>query len=207
MITIFMETNNEENLLKVRSARGAVSAGFRLYLGNFRRIFRATWICMLVFALVSGVAEAMLVTYYPVLVIAPMLLWYVVYRLLMRCRLTMLPVLKGAFTPCLRHAGLLFVVALIAFLLCATAWLLTSVPAVILGIANMQAEAGALYGDPLGMPDYMIWLTIAVFTLASFMQGYIYLAFFFPLHFAQGSAVASEAERSKALKIINDEKQ
>lgn len=50
-----METTNEEHPLKIRSARACVSAGFRLYFGNFKRIFRATWIPALVSALVSAV--------------------------------------------------------------------------------------------------------------------------------------------------------
>ena len=100
----------------------------------------------------------------------------------------------------MRRAGLLLVVAIVAFLICAPLWLLTSVPAIILGIANIQAATGVLYGDPLGMPEFMLWLTMGVFTLASFMQAYIYLSFFFPMRYAQGSAVAIEAERQNAVK-------
>ena len=49
-----METKNEESLLKIRSTRGTVSAGFRLYMGNFKRIFRTTWLPALLLALVSA---------------------------------------------------------------------------------------------------------------------------------------------------------
>jgi len=195
-----MEKENEESLIKIRSARAAIGCGFRLYTGNFRRIFRATWIHQLVFAVVSGVAEALLVVYYPMLVIALMLLWYVMYRFLLRRRLTMIATVKAPMAVYLRRAGLLLVVAIVAFLICASLWLLTSVPAIILGIANIQAATGVLYGDPLGMPEFMLWLTMGVFTLASFMQAYIYLSFFFPMRYAQGSAVAIEAERQNAVK-------
>jgi hypothetical protein len=89
-----MEKENEESLIKIRSARAAIAEGFRLYTSNFRRIFRATWIHQLVFAVVSGVAEALLVVYYPLLVAALMLLWYVMYRFLLRRRLTMIATVK-----------------------------------------------------------------------------------------------------------------
>lgn len=195
-----MEKENEESLIKIRSARAAVGAGFRLYTGNFRRIFRATWIHQLVFAVISGIAEALLVVYYPLLVVALMLLWYIMYRFLLRRRLTMIATVKAPLQAYFRHAGLLIVVALVTFITCASLWLVTSVPAVILGIANIQAATGVLYGDPLGMPEYMLWLTMGVFTLASLMQAYIYLSFFFPLRYAQGSAVAIELERQSAMK-------
>ena len=119
------------------------------------------------FAVVSGVVEALLVVYYPILVLAFMLLWYVVYRFLMRRRLTMLPAVGAPLSVYLHHPGQIIVVALVTFLACAGLWLLTSIPAVILGIANIQAATGVLYGDPLGMPDYMLWLTMGVFTLSS----------------------------------------
>ena len=49
-----METKNEDICLKIRSTRATVAAGLRLYMGNFRRIFRATWLPALIAALVSA---------------------------------------------------------------------------------------------------------------------------------------------------------
>lgn len=198
-----MEKEKEESLIKIRSARAAVWDGFRLYTGNFRRVFRATWIHQLIFAVVSGAAEAILVVYYPLLVLLLMLLWFAMYRFFLRSRLTMIANIKVPLTVYLRHTGLFIAVALVALVTDAFLWLFTSIPAIILGIANIQAANGVLYGDPLGMPDYMLWLTMAVFTLASFMQAYIYLSFFFPLRYAQGSAVAIEAERHNAIKQMH----
>lgn len=48
-----METKSEE-LLKLRSARSTVAAGFALYTDNFRRLFRYTWLPALLCALVSA---------------------------------------------------------------------------------------------------------------------------------------------------------
>ena len=199
-----MEKEKEETLIKSRSPRACIASGFKLYLGQFKRIFRATWMLQLVFAVVSGTAEALLVVYYPLLVAALLLLWYMLYCFMIRRRLTMLTPTRTTVKARLRHAGQLFVVSLVTIIVCISVWLLTSVPAVILGIANMQAETGVLYGDPLGMPDYMRWLTMGVFTLSSFMQAYIYLAYFFPLRYAYGSIEADETERSNALNKIQN---
>ena len=49
-----METKNEETPLKIRSVKGTITAGYRLYMGNFRRIFRATWPAALLCGLVSA---------------------------------------------------------------------------------------------------------------------------------------------------------
>lgn len=200
-----MENKNEESLIKTRSPRACVSYGFKLYMGQFKRIFLSTWWAQLAFAVVSGVAEALLVVHYPLVVAALLALWYVLYRFLLRPRLqAVLPPTQTTLKVCMRHLGPLFVVALATLMACASVWLLTSVPAVILGIANIQAETGVLYGDALGMPDYMKWLTIAVFTLSAFMQQYIYLANFFPIRYALGSIQADEAERLNALNKIQN---
>ena len=195
-----METTKQETLYKIRSARACIVAGFQQFTGNFRRIFKATWLPSLVFAVVSGVAEALLVEYYPLVVVALLIVYCLLYRFWLRKRLSgVLERVKGTLKCYLRHFGLMATVSFVTFMFCVGIWLLTSVPAVILGIANIEAQRGVLYGDPLGMPDYMKWLTIGVFALASFMQAYIYLSFFFPLRYAQGSAVAAEDERAKAV--------
>ena len=195
-----METTNQETTLKIRTARACIVAGFQQYTGKFRRIFKATWLPSLVFAIVSGIAESLLVEYYPLVVLALFLVYCLLYRFWLRKKIRdVLEKVGGTAKGYLRHFGLIATVVFVTLISCTMIWLLTSVPAVILGIANIEAQRGVLIGDPLGMPDYMRWLTIGVFTLASFMQAYIYLAFFFPLRYAQGSAVAAEEERAKAV--------
>jgi hypothetical protein len=194
-----MEKEKDETLYKTRSARACIADGLHCYTGNFRCIFRATWLPLLLFAILSGVAEAFLVTYYPLVVLALLPVFYLIYRFLLRRRLTIPGTVNGSTSAYFHHFGILAVVAFVTFIFCAVVWTLTSVPAVILGIANIQAHIGELYGDPLGMPSNIKWLTIAVFILASFMQAYIYLAFFFPIRYAQGAAVAAENERAQAI--------
>ena len=56
-----MEKDKEDILLKDRSSRACISAGYRLYLSNFKRIFRASWLAALIFAIVSGICGTLLI--------------------------------------------------------------------------------------------------------------------------------------------------
>ena len=56
-----MEKDNEGILLKDRSSRACVSAGYRLYMSNFKRIFRASWLAALVFAALVSVGGTMMI--------------------------------------------------------------------------------------------------------------------------------------------------
>ena len=56
-----MEKDNEGILLKDRSSRACVSAGYRLYMSNFKRIFRASWLAALVFAVLVSVGGTMMI--------------------------------------------------------------------------------------------------------------------------------------------------
>lgn len=75
--------------------------------------------------------------------------------------------------------------------------LFTSLPAVILTIANQTATIGYLTGDPLGMPSYIGWLAAVVFLLIGFIQAYVMLSFLFPIYYMYGSIDAHESERKE----------
>lgn len=59
-----MERQSEE-LLKIRSVRATVSAGFRLYMSNFRNILKLTWAPALLCAVVSALYNHTVVTSLP----------------------------------------------------------------------------------------------------------------------------------------------
>jgi hypothetical protein len=75
--------------------------------------------------------------------------------------------------------------------------LFTSLPAVILTIANQAATIGYINGDPLGMPSYIGWLAVVVFLLIGFLQAYVMLSFLFPIYYMYGSIDAHESERKE----------
>ena len=56
-----MEKDKEDILLKDRSSRACISAGYRLYMSNFKRIFRASWIAAIVFAALVSVGGTMMI--------------------------------------------------------------------------------------------------------------------------------------------------
>ena len=56
-----MEKEKDDILLKVRSSRGCISAGYRLYTGHFKHIFRYSWVAALIFALFCSVSGAMMI--------------------------------------------------------------------------------------------------------------------------------------------------
>lgn len=315
-----MEKEKEDILLKSRSSRACIADGFRLYLGQFKRIFRYTWVVALVFAVVNGLFGTYYVTENPQLVVAmesgspdwsllasgmmvalavgslllllafclfaghvfsmlgahkatgempwapkvlhfdrkatwrtlKAVLWalffaavavfavsllttlsitvlsssatlilgllltvvvavlfvpfhYVFYKYLLTPGLSFIPTLPSGYATGLRHLGTLLAVVIVTSMVVGVVSLLTSLPMSILYMANLRAYMGQMLGDPLGMPDYMLRLTAAVFVLASFMQAYVLMAIAFPLYYAYGSIEASEDERSKAMKNIEKE--
>ena len=75
-----------------------------------------------------------------------------------------------------RHWGKWFVVFLITSILTGVISSIILLPANVLCLANIQANMGVLFDDPLGMPSYSIPLTAFVMFIAGIIQGYIRLS-------------------------------
>ena len=60
-----MEKNDNDMVMKSRSVSGAITEGFRLYMDNFKRIFRFSWPGALVFAIATGAFNTYAVTELP----------------------------------------------------------------------------------------------------------------------------------------------
>ena len=56
-----MEKDKDDILLKDRSSRACISVGYRLYMSNFKRIFRASWVAALVFAAMVSIGGTMMI--------------------------------------------------------------------------------------------------------------------------------------------------
>ena len=56
-----MEKEKDDILLKVRSSRGCISAGYRLFTGHFKHIFRYSWVASLIYAVFCSVGGAMMI--------------------------------------------------------------------------------------------------------------------------------------------------
>lgn len=57
-----MEKEKDDILLKVRSSRGCISAGYRLYTGHFKHIFRYSWVAALIYALFCSILGGVMVS-------------------------------------------------------------------------------------------------------------------------------------------------
>ena len=64
-ISFYMEKDKDDALLKVRSSRVCIAAGYKLYIGNFRTIFRRTWVIALLYAILYGLYTSMIIKEYP----------------------------------------------------------------------------------------------------------------------------------------------
>ena len=283
-----MEKDQDSILMKDRSGRACISAGYRLYMSNFRRIFRYSWLAAVIFALsvsvggtimilrprlalISGllilIVEALFASYgFAVLkqhqqtgVISYTPRWFnldvhifvrtlkawlnliVIYivttaivvgvallaftylspytALGLACFMGLLAVvfllplaytnmryvltdgvgywkdLRERYGIGFRRWGFIFLVVFVTSLPLAVICLFTSLPAIILTIANQTATIGHLVGDPLGMPDYIGWLAAVVFLLIGFLQAYVLLSFLFPIYYMYGSIDAHESNR------------
>ena len=96
-----------------------------------------------------------------------------------------------------RYWGYIFAVFFVVAIIFAIILSVTTLPAIVLFTANIKAQAGASIGDPLGMPEYMGWMSLLAFTLAGFIQTYILQAAFMPAYYMTGSIEQQEIQRNE----------
>jgi len=203
-----METDKELTLMKSRSSQACIRDGYKFYAAGFRQIFRYTWPLAAVFAILSATASALPVLVSPTLLlpgiglalVSVVLLLYVASRQLQKRQLLQKAELKSAVW--LHHLGMVLLVGVVCLFVVSVLAMLTCLPTVIMMAANWQSQMGILNGDPSGMPEYVKWLTIAVFLLAGFIQAYVWLTFIGPTYMLRGSI----AQREKEKKDFNTKK-
>ena len=205
-----MEKDNENILLKSRSSRACIRDGYHFYFSNFKRIFKTTWPIAIVFAVLSAVASAMPVLLAPNLTLAGGLLATVSVLLLLiagwrilRRRQLLEKTARIPFKSWLRHTGMILIICIVCFFTISILIMLTSLPMVIMMAANWQSKMGVLSGDPVGMPDYVLWLSIGVFLIAGFIQAYIWMTALGPGYLMKGSIAQQEKERKEFYKKTN----
>ena len=111
--------------------------------------------------------------------------------------------MKGNWHQALRYWGSAIIISLVVCIVIGLLSIVTELPAAVLFFANITSMSGTLLGDPSGMPDYMSWLNIIVFTLAGFIQAYIYLSALFPFYYLYGSVETQEKERAEMNKKLD----
>ncbi len=210
--------------MKSRSYRGVITAGLRLYTGSFRRIFKGTWLFTLIFVLLAAAMGALLTTrllpvglhmlalpeykwliaqeHLPLIGIVTLLLVasIVVMVLIWRAtglRMNLFHSMKRMLKAAGRHWLLTLLILVAGIIVLIPVCLFVSMPVIILTTASIQAQAGTLMGDPLGMPSYVMWLAAGTWLLAAFLQVYILLSLLFVGYYAYGSVETQRREREQ----------
>ena len=193
-----MEKDNE-NIL-----RACIRDGYRFYFSHFKRIFKATWLIAIVFAVLSAAASAMPVLLSPNLMLPGELLATLAVILLLifawrrlRKRQLLEATERITFKNWLRHTGMVLIVGIVCFFTISILIMLTSLPMIIMMAANWQDQIGVLTGDPSGMPDNVRWLTLVVFLIAGFLQAYVWQSIIGPIYMMRGAIIQHENERQK----------
>lgn len=199
-----MEKEDKDILLKIRSSRACIRDGYRMFTENFKRIFRYTWPLAVGFAVLSAVASALPVLVSPGLMLAGLLietvavialLWLAKKVLHKRGFLEKTPKVK--FKHWMRHLGMVLLVAIFCFVIVTILTLFTSLPSVIIMAANWESQMGVINGDPVGMPSYVMWLSIGAFLIAGFLRAYVWLTILCPRYLTKASIAMQEKEREE----------
>lgn len=201
------------SLLKLRSTAACIRDGYRLYMDNFRKTFRSTWMIACVYAVFTGIVTTLATSlltlrgaiahegineYLPIIlslfnVLATIALFFVAGRILLKQSGENVKLFS--FFP--RYMGAALLLLMVVILVTILLILITELPALVLLAAGITSQVGAMAGDATGMPDYMLWMNLAVFTLAGFIRSYIYLSAIFPFFFLAGSVTVQEKERAE----------
>ncbi len=199
-----MEKEKEDILQKRRSGRACIRDGYQLYISHFRQIFKQKWIVSLVFALMMTVVSAMPVLLSPTLlfpamalaIIAVLILLYVSNYRLRRSGFFQ-SIGKVAISMWLRHIGMLLLVLFVGLMIVFVLSIITSLPMLIMMAANWESQTGVLNGDPVGMPSYVKWLSLAAFLVAGFIQAYVWMSLICPLYLTRVSIMKQEQDKKE----------
>ena len=74
-------------------------------------------------------------------------------------------------------------VCCLLFVICCLLTVIFQLPAVIMAIADIEAQKGLAAGDAVDIPENMWLLNFATFSICGFIQAYIHLATLYPLYY------------------------
>ena len=231
-----MEKNSQLSAHRARSFQAVVGDGFRLYVQNFWKLLRSSWIQAIGYALVLGFSMSYFFTdLLPQLTthqgpLQQLLIWgatlaaFIIAAVLFafaggiaplhehwhtdvislprrwwgrwpwKLTLRGLTALPLMLWKALRRgqAGALIALALLMLLLVLVATVIFQLPAIILAIANVEAQNGLAAGDAVDMPENIWWLNFATFSFCGLLQAFIHLTTLFPLYYVWGNTMQAK---------------
>lgn len=122
---------------------------------------------------------------------------YTGYKYLLTPGTRFVRVLTSTYGVGLRHWGSLFLVSLMVAIITTLLSFIIMQPYNILTAAMIRAQMGVAGGDPVGMPDYMGWMSFVVFCISGFIMAYLHLSTLFPFYYLYGSVEQEEKEREQ----------
>lgn len=75
-----MENNIEDTLMKSRSSSACIKSGYKLYIGNFRKIFKSSWLVALIYAVLCGIVATVCVIHIPRIIMQMMASGQITYQ-------------------------------------------------------------------------------------------------------------------------------
>lgn len=194
------------SLLHKHSTTGIIPTPSHWYGSNDKRVFFRTAYAILIYIIYFIIYQA--IVFIPtgsLSIIATAILKFIVSVIFLIAfpllAMRMLPYIINinksifGFSIPVRYLGAILSVSIGVAIMVGIALLITTLPSSILLLANIQSLGGTIYGDPTGMPSYMIWMNIGVFTLAGFIQAYVHMAAIFPFYYLYGSIEKQKEER------------
>lgn len=146
-------------------------------------------------AIVSTTAKAVVAISMFVVTLPPM--YYVLTKYMLNDKQKFWPSLFTTYKAGLRHCGLLFVALVMTTIIVLLASAVLLLPAIVVALANFQANLGLLFGDPLGMPSYIVPLTAVVMAFAGFVEVILRCGFHFIGYYCYGSIDTQDEEKKK----------
>ena len=219
------EVKEAEDVKEVRNIGLCFRKGIAMYLRNFKKIFTKTWYLALAHALMFTCLLVTFANYYLPLnnyanvglpvnetllfaFVVTMIIFFILggifelgfYIMLMRIfapgKKPVKTFIKG-IGVCLRHFPATLGALCLSLILVIPALCIFLLPAIVLLLANVNAQVSLLNGDALGSTGNMATLTYAVFFISGIIKLLITSLPFFILYYACGSMMAKDEAKAK----------
>ena len=211
-----MEVNE---LFKHRSITACMRASYDTITSDFRSLVKQTWVTHVPFAVllaivlyfllpnkplhdwgaVNPMASFILQTiiYVATLVMAVVSFWHLLPRKQLSANKGEKRKTGQSVIRILRHLGGFLMTGFLGIMIVGIATFIAALPSIILIIAQLYSQLGALEGDPLGVPGYFTPLLFVVFIITFLLILYALSWLGISLAYQYGSYQVIDAERKK----------
>ncbi len=221
MLLEIMNDDKKSIAASNRNAAACITDGYKLFFECLKKLIKMTWLQALPFALVCSVLGTMLVMHSSTVLLTVIfiiiggvfeILFYLKALKIMATHdkgydVNVMKKLKSingkttwnAVKAAFSNIGLILVVLLTCGVIALITGLIVLLPCGIVATANYNAHLGELYGDPLGMPDYVTVITAIAVFIAGYIQLYIRTSVLSALYYVYVTIETREEGKRKFL--------